>query len=504
MFDALPGARTGDDQRQPPDAAAAARAAGAVAVIGSGIAGLSAAWLLSRRYRVTLFEAGARLGGHSHTVDVEAGGGTIPVDTGFIVYNERTYPNLTRLFRHLGVRTAPSDMSFGVSVAGGALEYAAARRLAGLFAQKRNLLRPGFWRMLADILRFYAAFRGADAKALAGLTLGDLLSAGRYGRGFREAHLLPMAAAIWSGTFRSILDFPAACFVAFCRNHGLLQVGGRPTWRTVAGRSRDYVQRLAAGVSGPIFLNAPVAAIHRGGRGVEVTLANGARARFDRVIVAAHANTALGMLADPSAEEQRLLGAFAFQPNHAILHRDPSLMPRRRACWASWNFIAHTDAAEETPVFVTLLAQPPAEPRHRRAAVPIAERHAAPARGDDPGRVQLRPSAIRRRRDRGAGGTAPHPGRAQHLVLRRLDRLRLPRRWSRFRHGGRLRARRRGAVAGTGAAAGRRGEGAAGSGHRARLSHALGDLSRQRHARPAGTGAAPLPLSRVHAADRSR
>ncbi len=351
MFDAPPGARPFKDHRR-------LAPGSAIAVVGSGIAGLSAAWLLSRRYRVTVFEASSRLGGHANTVSVEAGGRAVAVDAGFIVYNERTYPNLTRLFRHLGVATAPSDMSFGVSVAGGRLEYAGDRRLAGLFAQKSNLLRSGFWRMLADIVRFYGACRGLDPASLAGFTLLDLIAEGRYGRAFRDAHLLPMAAAIWSGTFRSILDMPATAFLAFCRNHGLLQIGGRPQWRTVAGGSRNYIERMAAGISGPVLLNAPVRAIRRAPGGAEVMLAGGARARFDRVVVAAHADCALRLLADPSEEERRLLGAFAFQPNRAILHRDPALMPRRRACWSSWNYLADAAAAdlraqEATPVSVT-------------------------------------------------------------------------------------------------------------------------------------------------------
>jgi hypothetical protein len=347
MFDAPPGALARAGTSSP------ARG-GDIAVIGSGIAGLSAAWLLSRRYRVTLFEAAPRLGGHSHTVEVEAGGRAIPVDTGFVVFNERTYPNLVALFRHLGVATERSDMSFAVSVADGALEYAGARRLAGLFAQRRNLVRPRFWRMLADTLRFYREFRRHDARALAGLTLGDVLASRGYGEAFRDEHLLPMAAAIWSGSFRSILDFPAACFLAFFHNHGLLQVSGRPRWRTVSGRSRDYVARMAAEISGAIETGAPVARVERDAGGVAVALRDGRRLRFAHCIVAAHADGALRLLADPSAEERRLLGAFAFQPNRAILHRDPALMPRRRACWASWNYIADTPAQHGgASVFVT-------------------------------------------------------------------------------------------------------------------------------------------------------
>jgi predicted NAD/FAD-binding protein len=207
--------------------------------------------------------------------------------------------------------------------------------------------------MLAEIVRFYASFREEDGRALDGLTLGDLLKRGGYGDAFRDRHLLPMAAAIWSGSFRSLLDFPAAGFLAFCRNHGLLQLRGRPQWRTVAKRSRDYVERLAAGVSERIHLGAGIAAIERGAGGVVLAMRDGSRQRFDRCVIATHADTALDLLADPTPEERRILGAFAFQPNRAILHRDPALMPRRRGCWASWNYIADAPAEPEAPVFVT-------------------------------------------------------------------------------------------------------------------------------------------------------
>jgi len=324
-----------------------------IAVIGSGIAGLSAAWLLSRRYRVSLFDSAERLGGHSHTVEVGAGPQRVAVDTGFVVFNESTYPNLTRMFAYLGVETEASDMSFSVSVEQGRWEYAGARNLRGLFAQKRNLLRPAFWRMLAEIVRFYASFREHDGRSLEGVTLGDLLRSGGYGDVFRDRHLLPMAAAIWSGSFRSLLDFPAEGFLAFCRNHGLLQFRGRPQWRTVSGRSRAYVDRLAASVSDGIHLGADIAGIERGDTGVVLAMRDGRRERFDRCVIATHADTALRLLADPGGEERRVLGAFAFQPNRAILHRDPALMPRRRACWASWNYIADAPADRDAPVFVT-------------------------------------------------------------------------------------------------------------------------------------------------------
>ncbi len=231
-----------------------------IAVVGAGIAGLSAAWLLSQRHRVTLYEAAPRLGGHTNTVDVTLDGATHPVDTGFLVFNDRTYPNLTALFAHLGVETAASEMCFAVSLLDRDLEWAG-ESLATVFAQKRNLARPAFWGMLADILRFNReATRAATSAADGGPTLGEFLRAGRYGKAFRDWYLLPMAAAIWSCPTRVMLDYPLATFARFCHNHGLLQVEGRPQWRTVQGGAREYVRRIAATLS-DVRLGTPVRAI---------------------------------------------------------------------------------------------------------------------------------------------------------------------------------------------------------------------------------------------------
>jgi predicted NAD/FAD-binding protein len=337
----LPGRRKIDRDRQ------------TVAVVGSGIAGLSAAWLLSRRYAVTLFEAGDHLGGHSNTVDVPTADGAVPVDTGFIVFNERNYPNLTSLFAHLGVATLPSDMSFSVSIDGGRLEYAGARRLKGLFAQRRNLVRPEFWRMLWDARRFYGDMRGrGDDAALAGATLGDVLVQNGYSRAFCDQHLLPMAAAIWSGPVAAMLDFPAQSFIRFCDNHGLLQVGQRPAWRTVAGGSREYVRRLAAGLSGPVRLQSPVCRVLRRPGGVDIVSARGAEA-FDHCVIGAHADQSLALLGDATRDERRVLRAFPYQRNVAILHTDAALMPRRRGAWASWNYRSDRQTDPTSPVSVT-------------------------------------------------------------------------------------------------------------------------------------------------------
>lgn len=348
-----------------------------VAVVGSGISGLSAAWMLAERHHVAMYETADRLGGHSHTVDVVIDDRVVPVDTGFIVFNEATYPNLTALFRHLGVATAPSDMSFAVSLDEGRLEYNGTD-LKGLFAQRRNLINPRFWAMLRDLLRFY---REAPAHAgRLGLTsLGEFLAAERYGRAFRDDHLLPMAAAIWSAPAQVLLDYPAEAFIRFCENHGLLRVSGRPIWRTVRGGSRVYVDKLAARLNPDTRVSCQVVRIERTESGVDILDATGGSRRFDQVVIATHADEALRLLADPDPEEAALLGAFRYSRNLAVLHDDERLMPRRRRAWASWNYLGHRgrrDAAADLsvsywmnrlqplgtdhPVFVTLNpVQPP-------------------------------------------------------------------------------------------------------------------------------------------------
>lgn len=304
-----------------------------IAVVGSGISGLSAAWLLSRRHRVVLYEADCRLGGHSHTVDV----GGLAIDTGFIVFNETTYPNLTALFDHLRVATKPSDMSFAVSLDGGKLEYSSTG-LPGLFAQGRNAISPRFWRMLIDLVRFYhEAPRNAAALGL--ITLDEYLDAEGYGDEFRNDHLYPMAAAIWSTPATRISAYPAAAFIRFCHNHGLLKLFDRPVWRTVAGGSRLYVRALANAVT-EVVTHCEAITVRRTGTGVDIVDRAGHCRHFDQVVIATHADQALGMLADSDPEERELLGAFKYIENTAVLHSDVHLMPQRRRVWSSWNYMS--------------------------------------------------------------------------------------------------------------------------------------------------------------------
>ncbi len=320
-----------------------------IAVVGSGISGLSAAWLLSKRHEVVLYEKQRRLGGHSNTVTARLQGRDIPVDTGFIVFNPATYPNFVALLDALGVASQPSDMSFGVSLAEGGLEYSG-DNLNTLFGQRVNLVRPRFWSMLSDLVRFYREAT-RDAKTLDDetLTLGAYLDRGGYGASFRDWHILPMAGAIWSATPAQILDFPAAAFLRFHDNHGLLQLPGRPIWRTVANGSRAYVERISQPFAARARLGADIARIERAGGRVTIVEKDGARDIFDHVVIATHADEALGLLAEPSAEERARLGAFGYSQNEAWLHTDATLMPRRRSVWASWNFIG----AESHGVCVT-------------------------------------------------------------------------------------------------------------------------------------------------------
>ena len=314
-----------------------------IAIIGSGISGLAAARELTRAggRRVTLFEAGAHFGGHAHTVDVTLEGIRHGVDTGFLVYNERTYPRLTRLFAELGVQTAASDMSLSVQARERGLEWSGSN-LASVFAQRRNLLRPGFWRMLADIARFNRLATGlaAHGDVLAPeQTVGAFLELHRFSREFREWYFLPMVACIWSCPSERMLSFPVATLIRFCHNHGLLQVTDRPQWMTVRGGSRHYVQRIV-NLLHDARLNTPVLGVRRVAAGALVTTARSVEF-FEQVVFACHSDQALRLLhSDATPDETRLLGAIRYQRNRALLHTDTSLLPQRRSAWAAWNFEA--------------------------------------------------------------------------------------------------------------------------------------------------------------------
>lgn len=324
-----------------------------IAVIGAGISGAAAAWMLARCHDVTLFEAADRLGGHANTVDVPSAGGPVPVDTGFIVCNDVNYPHFTALLAHLGIGTQPSEMSFSVSLGDGAYEYSGSGP-GGLFAQRRNLLRPGHWRMLGEISRFYAqARRMAGNGELGDMTLEELLVHCACSPWMRHRHVLPMTAAIWSAPVERILNFPAESFVRFFDNHGLFRLADRPRWRTVTGGSRSYVRGLNGAFAGHTRLSTPVACVKRTNNGVQVTSEGGAAEHFDAAVIATHADEALAMLADPVPAERALLSAFSYESNHAVLHRDPSFMPRRRRCWASWNYLEGRSGGGDGKLHVT-------------------------------------------------------------------------------------------------------------------------------------------------------
>lgn len=353
-----------------------------VAVVGSGIAGNAASYALSRAQHVrelVVYEREARIGGHSATVDIDYDGTRLAVDTGFIVFNTLNYPNLTALFAHLGVETIDSDMSFAVSLDGGAFEWSGRVKdvFSGLFAQKRNLANPRFLGMLMEIMRFQkAAGADRDAGKLEGLSLGQYIEKGRYSAYFRDRYIVPMGAAIWSTPVAKMLDFPAGNFVAFFENHRLLH-WDRPVWRTVKGGSREYVKRLTASFADRIRTGCGAARVWREGDEVVVRDTTGTEQRFDHVILACHTDESLAILADPDAGEQEVMAGVKYLPNDVWLHRDPALMPRRRDAWSAWNVLSDSQGQREDlcvsysmnhlqgfpasmPLFVTL--NPPSPP----------------------------------------------------------------------------------------------------------------------------------------------
>jgi predicted NAD/FAD-binding protein len=321
-----------------------------IAIIGTGIAGNVAAYKLRQEHEITVFESASYIGGHTNTVNVYEGGRKLAIDTGFIVFNDRTYPNFIQLLDEIGQSSKESEMSFSVRSEDGELEYSGSS-LNSMFAQRRNLLRPQFYRMIRDILRFNKQ-ASAKANTLAGkFTVGEFLAANRYGREFTDQYLVPMAAAIWSSEPKRVLDMPIDFLVRFFSNHGLLQLHDRPTWRVISGGSREYVKKLVAGHRDRIRTKSAVRSVRRTATGVEVRSTSSEPEVFDAVFFAAHSDQALAMLAAPTAAEKEVLGAIRYQPNEAILHTDVTVMPQRRKAWAAWNY--HLPSDPERHVAVT-------------------------------------------------------------------------------------------------------------------------------------------------------
>ena len=321
-----------------------------IAIIGSGISGMGTAHLLHPKHAITLYEKNAVTGGHTRTKIVDYDGVSIPVDTGFIVYNERNYPNLVGMFKQLSVPTHKSDMSFAATVDGGKFEWCA-RDVNGVFGQRRNLLNPHFYRMLRDVMRFNKKARAmVDAKPE--LTLGGLVQALKLGSGFMKNYLLPMGGAIWSSSPTTMLAFPARTFIQFFENHGLMAFSGQPQWYTVTGGSREYMARLISPFSDRIRTHCAAVSVRRTAEGVLVRDSRGEELRYDRVVFASHADETLAMLSDATPAEQEILGAFRYQTNEAYLHRDVSVMPKRKRCWASWVYHAN-HVGDEPAISVT-------------------------------------------------------------------------------------------------------------------------------------------------------
>ena len=318
-----------------------------IAIVGSGISGLSAAWLLARSHEVVVFEAEPRTGGHTATIDVRLDGRDYAIDTGFIVYNDRTYPNFIRLMAELGVASQATEMSFSVSHDTANLEYAGSD-LNTLFAQRGNLFRPAYWRMLRDILRFNReSVQDLDSGRIGpDMSLGEYLNRNRYCAEFRDWYLVPMGAAIWSSGTRGMDDFPVGFFVRFFRNHGLLGISNRPQWRSLIGGSRSYIEPLSRSFAGSIRSGEAVTRIRRDESGVHIRTASGEAGSFDQVVLACHSDQALALLENPTAAEREVLGAIPYRMNDVVLHTDTRLLPQRKLAWSSWNYRIRADAGE--------------------------------------------------------------------------------------------------------------------------------------------------------------
>jgi predicted NAD/FAD-binding protein len=320
-----------------------------IAIIGAGVSGLTAAYLLQRRHEVTVFEAGDYAGGHAHTVTLESSEATRYLDTGFIVFNDRNYPKFERLLERLGVHSQPSDMSFGVSDASGSFEYSSTS-VNAVFARRRNLLSPSFLRMLSEIPRFQRAARRLLDTGDERLSLRAWLAQEGFSDTFVERLIVPQVAAVWSSDPRQLSEFPAVFLARFFDNHGMLSLRDRPRWRTVTGGSASYVEALTRGFGERMQLSARVQTIARGEGGVDVTVRGSGALSFDHVVVATHSDQALALLGDASDAEREILGAIPYQENEAVLHTDPSLLPRRRRAWASWNYHLLDEPSERTTV----------------------------------------------------------------------------------------------------------------------------------------------------------
>ncbi len=321
-----------------------------IAVIGTGISGMTAAWLLHRKHDLTVFEADSRIGGHTNTVRFDLDGNTWNVDTGFIVFNDRTYPNFIRLIERLGVAWQPSNMSFGVKCGRTGLEWAS-MGMNSLFTQRCNAVSPRFLRMVAEILRFNRTAGellepGSDEE-----TLGAYLERKRYSRTFIDYYIVPMGAAIWSASIRQMLEFPARYFVRFFTNHGMLQILDQPVWRVIRGGSSTYMEALVRPFRDRIRTGSPVRAVERNGEYVTVRTDRAGAEKFDQVILASHSDQSLAVLTDATSQEREILSRFPYQKNEAVLHHDEAVLPSRRRAWASWNY--HIPRSPDEPVMVT-------------------------------------------------------------------------------------------------------------------------------------------------------